>query len=153
KEPQMRFLRRAIRSAISGFPHHRPRRSAGLRRLPIEFESMEERKLLSIPGVTLRYGNLAITGTLSTGNVAKVWVDPANHYVAVSLNGQWEEFKPSLVTSVTYKSGSKGGDTFVNNTNLTNQNYGYGGHNHFTGGTGFNYVYLFGNYNAFTAQG
>jgi hypothetical protein len=114
---------------------------------------LERRELLSIQGVTLQYGNLAITGTKSSGNTAQVWIDPATHNVAVSLNGQSEEFAASKVFSVTYKSGSNGGDTFVNNTSMTTLDYGYGGGNHFTGGTGFNYVYLFGNKNVFTTQG
>ena len=60
---------------------------------------------------------------------------------------------PDQVTSITYKSGANGGDTFENDTSRTNLDYGYGGRNHFTGGTGYNYIYLFGNNNAFNVQG
>jgi hypothetical protein len=116
-------------------------------------EALESRNLLSIVGITLRYGNLAITGARGSGNVAQVWIDPSTHNVAVSLNGQSEQFSPSSVSSITYKSGANGGDSFVNHTRLTTLAYGNGSNNHFTGGTGYNYIYDFGNNNVFTAQG
>jgi hypothetical protein len=71
----------------------------------------------------------------------------------VSFNGQSEEFSRSLVGSVTYRGGSGGGDSFQNNTNLLELAYGYGGHNAFTGGSSYNFVFLFGNYNTYHANG
>jgi hypothetical protein len=116
-------------------------------------ESLETRNLLSIAGVTLQWGNLTITGTHASGNVAKIWIDSTTHNVAVSFNGQTEEFAPSKVTSVTYHSGSSGGDTFVNRTSLTTLVYANGNGNHITGGTGYNFTYFFGNNETYTATG
>ena len=124
--------------------HHRSR---------IQLETLETRSLLSIAGVTLQYGNLAITGTQSSGNVAQVWVDSATHNVAVSFNGQTQEFAASQVSNITYKSGSGGGDTFVNRTSMTSLVYAYGNGNHVTGGTGYNNTYFFGNNETYTATG
>jgi hypothetical protein len=149
----MRFLRGVISSVSSESRANREAPSSRRRRSRIELESLENRALLSITGVKLQFGNLAITAPKSSGNVAQVWIDPATHNVAVSLNGQSEEFAASSVTSITYKSGANGGDTFTNNTKLTNQDYGYGGNNHFTGGTGYSYIYFFGNNNNYAAHG
>ena len=120
----------------------------------LHVESLEGRALLSgIPGVSLQYGRLAITAPQTSGNVALISIDPANNNVKVSLNGQSQEFSPSLVASVVYTGGSGGGDTFVNNTKLLEIAYGYGGHNTFTGGTStYNMIYLHGNYNAYYSQ-
>ena len=148
----MRFLSRVRASRSTDSPADRGRASTGRHCSRIELETLENRDLLSIAGVALQFGNLTITGTRSSGNVAKVWIDSSTHEVAVSLNGQSEEFTASQVASVTYKAGASGGDTFVNNTALTTLEYGYGGRDHFTGGTGFNYVYFFGNNNSYTAQ-
>jgi hypothetical protein len=153
EEAQMRFLNRAVSLLSRNASDVRGTASAGRCRARIEIETLENRDLLSVAGVTLQFGNLAITGQKASGNVAKVWVDSATHDVAVSLNGQSEEFTPSQVTSITYKSGTGGGDSFINSTGVTSLDYGYGGHNSFTGGTGFNYVYDFGNNNTFTAEG
>jgi len=112
-------------------------------------ETLEARGLLSIAGVSLVYGNLAITATHASGNVAQVSIDPATHNVQVSLNGQSEEFGANQVYNVTYKGSSGGGDTFTDNTSLVSLEYGYGGNNHFTGGSSFNFVYFFGNSNSF----
>jgi hypothetical protein len=149
----MQFLSRMIGYFSSDSRAQGGTSSSGRRRSRIALETLENRDLLSIPGVTLQYGNLAITATKSSGNTAKVWIDSTNHNVAVSLNGQSEEFTASQVTSITYKSGANGRDTFVNNTGLTNQDYGYGGGNSFTGGTGYNYIYMFGNNNTLNVQG
>jgi hypothetical protein len=111
---------------------------------------LETRALLSIPGVTLQFGNLAITATKASGNVAQVSIDSVTHNVKVTLNGNSEEFSASKVYNVTYKGGSGGGDTFQDNTSLVSLEYGYGGNNNFTGGTSYNYVYFFGNNNSFT---
>ena len=148
----MQFLRRVIGSLSSDPRAHRGAASTGRRRSRIELETLESRDLLSIAGVTLQYGNLAITGTQSSGNAAHVWIDPSTHNVEVSLNGQSEEFTAAQVSNITYKSGAQGGDAFVNDTGLTSLAYGYGGSNQFTGGTGYNYIYFFGNNNTYTAE-
>jgi hypothetical protein len=149
----MRFLSRAIGSLSSNSRTHRATASTDRRRSRIGVESLETRNLLSIAGVTLQYGNLAITGTHSGGNVAKVWIDSATHNVGVSLNGQSEEFDASKVGNVTYTSGRSGGDTFVNSTKLTSLVFAHGSGNHVTGGTGYNFVYFFGNNETYAATG
>src|SRR5262249_24445717 len=118
----MRFLNRIIRSlSVSD----RGTALNGRRRSRFGLETLEGRDLLSIAGVALQYGNLAITGTKASGNVAKVWIDSSTHNVAVSFNWQTEEFAASKVVNVTYKSGSRGGDTFVNSTGMTTLVYAF----------------------------
>jgi hypothetical protein len=88
----------------------------------MELETLETRNLLSISGVTLQFGNLAITAPNSSHNTAVVSIDTSNHNdVKVTLNGASEEFSPSLVANITYKGGSGGHDTFTNSTNLQGQ--------------------------------
>jgi len=104
---------------------------------------LEGRALMSnIPGVTFQFGNIAINATQASHNVAQVSINPIDHKVQVSLNGQSEEFSPSQVFNVTYKGGSGGGDTFTNNTNLVELAYVHGTGNHLTGGTSFNYAFF-----------
>jgi len=146
----MRFLSRFIGSFPEGSRARHKRHATGRRRSPVGCEMLEARALLSnIPGVSLQFGNLAITATKASGNVAVVSIDPSNHNVKVSFNGQSEEFKASLVDNITYTGGKNGGDTFTDNTNLVSLEYGYGGSNNFTGGTSYNYVYFWGNSNNF----
>lgn len=149
----MRFFNRLTASFSNGSQARLRRRIVSKRSSPIACEVLEGRSLMSVAGVSLSYGNIAITATKPSGNVASVSIDPSNGFVNVTLNGQSEEFAPSLVANVTYTGGSGGGDTFTNNTNLVELAYGYGGHNSFTGGTSYNYVYFFGNYNNYTSQG
>ena len=149
----MRILRRSMGLAqvISGA--RRVHRFANRRRSPITLETLETRSLPSIPGVSLAFGNLAITAPLgSHGNVAAVSIDPSNHNVMVSFNGQSEEFSSSKVFSVTYVGGTGGGDTFTNNTSLESVDIGFGQQNNFTGGTGSNYVFFFGGNNTYNEQ-
>ena len=148
----MRFLDRIIRLVPKASPARQERR-AGRVGSRIELERLEGRALMSgIAGVSLAYGNLAIQAPKVAGNVAAVSIDPSNKDVQVTLNGQSEEFSPSLVASITYKGGSGGGDTFMDGTSLPSIEYGFAGNNNFTGGTGFNYAYLWGNSNTYTAQ-
>ncbi len=119
----------------------------------MELESLEGRALLSggIPGVSLQFGNLAITATLSSHNTAVVQIDPSTKNVEVTLNGKTEEFAARLVANITYKGGSGGFDSFMDKTSLVSLDYGYGGNNTFTGGTSYNYVYFHGSSNTFNA--
>jgi hypothetical protein len=145
----MRFLSGIMSSADQGHLAHD--RVSGRRRSRMELETLETRNLLSISGVTLQFGNLAITAPNSSHNTAVVSIDTSNHNdVKVTLNGASEEFSPSLVANITYKGGSGGHDTFTNSTNLVSLAYGYGGNNNFTGGGSYNYVFFYGNNNSFT---
>lgn len=100
----------------------------------------------------MAYGNLFIQApTGSSGNVAKVSIDPTTQNVNVAFNGQTESFSASQVYNITYYGGSGGGDTFENDTNLVSLDYGFGAGNTFTGGSSYNYVYFFGGGNTFNA--
>ena len=117
----------------------------------VALEPLELRDAPSIAGVTLQYGNLAIKAPNPSGNVAEVQIDPLSGNVEVTLNGASEEFAAASVMSITYKGGSGGGDTFTNDTGLTSLDYGHGGGNTFTGGSGYDFVYFFGDDNTFVA--
>jgi hypothetical protein len=146
----MRFLRRSrgLVQVVRGV--RRVQRFAGRRRSPMALETLETRSLMSVPGVSVEFGNLAIVAPAgSHGNVAAVSIDPSNHDVMVSFNGQSEEFSPSKVASVTYMGGTGGGDTFTNNTSLVSLDFGFGQNNNFTGGTSDNYVFFFGGNNTY----
>ena len=146
----MRLMRRMVGS-FSGNSRVFQARSVLRRvRAAVGVERLEGRDLPSIPGVSLVFGNLAITATKTSGNNAQVSIDSSTKNVQITFNGQSEEFSPSSVLNVTYKGGSGGGDTFVDNTGLVSLAYGYGGNNNFTGGSSYNYVYFWGNSNTFT---
>ena len=105
----MRFLRqsRGLVQVVSGA--RRVHRSANRRRSPMALETLETRSLMSVPGVSLAFGNLTIAAPVgSHGNVATVSIDPSNQDVMVSFNGQSEEFSASKVFSVTYVGGTGG---------------------------------------------
>jgi hypothetical protein len=147
----MRFWTRITGSFAEGFQDSQKPHSSSRRRLPMSLETLETRALLSnIPGVSLQYGNIAIHATQASGNVAVVSIDPANHNVKVSLNGQSQEFNRSQVYNITYTGSKSGHDSFTNNTNLVSLDFGYGGNNHITGGSSFNFVFFWGNTNTFT---
>jgi hypothetical protein len=148
----MRFLSRSSGFVQSTSRAQEQHRSARRRRSPIALETLETRSLMSIPGVALSYGNLSIQApTGSSGNVAKVSIDPATQNVNVSLNGQTDSFSASQVSSITYMGGSGGGDTFENDTNLVSLDYGFGAGNNFSGSTSYNFVYFFGAGNTYSA--
>ena len=112
----MRFCRR-IMGLVSEGSRIRPQRRSGSRaRSPIELQRLEGRDLLSIAGVSLKYGVLAIQAPKANGNSAVVQMAGSN--VQVTLNGASETFSPSLVASITYMGGSGGGDTFTDNTSI-----------------------------------
>jgi hypothetical protein len=141
KECSMHFLRRFYVSKTESTRTHRP---ATRRRSPAMLEMLESRNLMSVAGVAVEYGALAITAPLASKNVATVSIDPSNKDIKVSLNGQSEEFSPGSISSVTYEGSYGGGDTFTNATSLMTLSYGYGSGNDFTGGTGYNYFYIWG---------
>jgi hypothetical protein len=126
------------------------------RRQPqLNLEALEARdlKTVGVPGVSLANGMLSITGTQFSGNTAAVSIDPTNQMVKVTLNGASQEFAPSLVAAVFYNGGYGGGDTFANSTNIMAIEYGWGGHNNFTGGSGDDYMFLWGDDNTVTDTG
>jgi hypothetical protein len=126
-------------------------RSAGRRRSPLQLERLETRDLMAttLPGVSVSNLTLLIQAPKPSGNVAVVSIDPSNHNIELTLNGQSEEFSPTVVYHVTYAGGSGGGDTFTDNTSLESLEYGYGSGNHFTGGSSYNYAFFYGNNNTF----
>jgi hypothetical protein len=153
EERQMRFVSRSRGLFQSTSGAREEYRSAGRRRLPMTLETLETRNLMSVPGVSLSYGNLLIQApTGSSGNVAKVSIDSATSNVNVSFNGQSESFSAGQVANITYYGGSGGGDTFENDTNLVSLDYGFGAGNNFSGSTSYNFVYFFGSGNTYSAQ-
>jgi hypothetical protein len=148
-EYSMQFLRRFY---VSKTESTRDRRPATRRRSQVVLETLESRNLMSVAGVALQYGALAITAPLASKNVTTVSIDPSNKDVKVTLNGNSEEFSPKLVGTITYIGGSGGDDTFTNDTSLMTLSYAYGSGNDFTGGTGYNYVFFFGADNTYNAQ-
>jgi hypothetical protein len=110
--------------------------------------------MTGIAGVSVSWGNLLIQAPKTSGNVAQVSIDSHNHFVKVTLNGQTEEFNPSVVPiyNLTYIGGSGGGDTFTDDTNLVSLDFGSGGNNTFTGSSSYNFVFFTGNGNTFNAQ-
>jgi hypothetical protein len=110
-------------------------------------DGLESKKLLS-GGVSLSNGMLSIVAPLQSGNNASVSIDQANGNVQVTLNGTTQEFAASEVTSIFYNGGLRGGDTFVNSTNVMSTEIGWSGHNTFTGGSGTDVMFLYGNGNS-----
>jgi hypothetical protein len=146
----MSFLSRIMGSIPTGSRVRKELRSAGRRCSRLELGRLESRDLMSgIAGVSLTYGNLTIESPKTSGNTAIVSIDPSTKNVEVTLNGQSEEFSPSLVDNITYVGGAGGGDTFTDNTSLVSLDYGYGSGNTFTGGSSYNYVFFYGGDNTF----
>lgn len=108
---------------------------------------------MSIPGVIFQFGNIQITAPQPGGNAAEVRINPLTGNVRVGVNGLSEEFPAAQVFNVTYQGGPGGGDTFVNALNVPGVCYGFGGYNNFVGGMAFNFIYLYGNYNVYSAAG
>ena len=148
----MVFLSRIIGLIPGASQVHRGRRPAARRRSPLAMETLENRSLLSVAGVSLSYGTLAIQAPKpSSGNVAVIAIDPSNKDVQVTFNGQSEEFAPGLVANISYMGGSGGGDPFTNNTSLPTLGYTFGSGNVITGGSSYNYFYFWGNNNTYNA--
>jgi hypothetical protein len=96
--------------------------------------------------------SLAITATKAGGNVATIAPDAANPgYIKVSLNGQSEDFLANKVVTINYTGGMSGGDTFINNTNISDGVVAHGGHNTITGSEAISQTWLFGNDNTYNA--
>jgi len=108
---------------------------------------------MSIPGVSFVYGNIQIVAPQAGGNAVEVRVNPTTGNVRVGVNGQAQEFPAAQVYNVTYQGGSAGGDTFVNALGVPGVCYGYAGYNNFVGGTAYNFAYLYGPSNAYSAAG
>ncbi len=150
----MRILSRFLGVGPVGSRARRRRLSADRHRSPMGLEPLEGRELMSLAGVSVTYGNLLIKAPLASHNTAQVSIDSSNQYVKVTLNGSSEEFNPSSVPvyNITYVGASGGGDTFTDSTSLPSLDSGYGGNNTFTGGSGYNYVYFWGNDNTYNGQ-
>jgi hypothetical protein len=116
------------------------------RRLEPCVEGLESKKLLT-GGVSLANGMLSIVAPLASGNNASVSIDKVNGNVQVLLDGTTQEFAASQVSAIYYSGGTSGNDTFVNATSIMSIDYGWGGNNNFTGGTGADYMFLWGNGN------
>jgi hypothetical protein len=108
---------------------------------------------MSIQGVTFQYGNIQVVANKASGNEVDVRINPLTGNVRVGVNGQFEEFPADQVFNVTYQGGAEGGDTFINALSVPMVCYGYAGYNNVVGGMAFNFVYLHGNNNIYSAAG
>ena len=70
-----------------------------------------------------------MTATQASNNTAIVSTDP-NGNVEVTLNGNSEVFPAGTVWTISYTGAQGGGDTFTNNTDLSEVTVMYGGGNH-----------------------
>ena len=96
---------------------------------------------------------LVITATQAANNTAIVSNDQ-NGNVQVTLNGNSAGVPRRRCLDVSsYSGGQGGGDTFTNNTGLSEMAVMYGGNNHVVGGSSWNLVELWGDNNSFDAQG
>ena len=119
----------------------------------IGVESLEGRDLTSsLPGVSIHGGVLEMTATQANHNTAIVSPAP-NGNVQVTFNGNSTVLPAGAVWTISYSGGAGGGDTFKNNTGLSEVTVMHGGGNHVVSGGGYNLVELWGDYNSFNAQG
>ena len=61
-------------------------------------------------------------------------------------------FPASTIWTISYTGAKGGGDTFTNNTSLSEMAAGNGGNNQVLGGSSWNLVYLWGNNNSYDAR-
>ena len=149
----MQFFSRVFGAASKTSRVRRADRSPRSRCSQIGVESLEGRDLKSaIPGVVNQGGVLEITAPQAAHNTAIVSTDQ-NGNVQVTLNGNSEVFPAGTLWTISYTGGAGGGDTFTNNTGLSEVTVMYGGGNQVVGGTGFNLAYLWGNNNSFDSAG
>ena len=149
----MQFFSRVFGAASKTSRVRRADRSPRSRCSQIGVESLEGRDLMSdIPGVSNQGGVLVITATQAAHNTAIVSNDQ-NGNVQVTLNGNSEVFPAGTVWTISYSGGQGGGDTFMNNTGLSEVAVMNGGGNQVVGGSSWNLVELWGDYNSFNAQG
>jgi hypothetical protein len=119
------------------------------RRLEPCVEGLESKKLLTGgSGVSLANGMLSIVAPMQSGNTASVSIDNANGNVQVILNDTTQEFAASQVNAIYYNGGLGGHDTFVNATSIMSIDFGWGGNNNFSGGTGADYMFVWGDGNS-----
>jgi len=123
-------------------------RKARSRRLAPSVDGLESRNLLTAAPISLANGVLQITAPLNSGNKVSVSMDAANNAVKVTLDGTTQEFAASQVSELFYVGGGGGGDTYTNSTNITSVDVGYAGDNTFTGGTGTDVMFLYGDGNS-----
>lgn len=79
--------------------------------------------------------NLSQVSTLDDGSIH------------VMLNAEVVDFPAGSVRKIVYIGGNGGNDSFTNNTNLPAVMHGYHGGNDFSSGTGFDFYFIYGDYN------
>jgi hypothetical protein len=125
-------------------------RKARSRRLAPSVDGLEHRALLTggVGAASLSNGVLTIVAPQTSGNTTSVSIDAPNNAVKVTVNGNVQEFSVSQVTELFYVGGANGGDTYTNSTSILSGDLGYGGDNSFTGGTGADVMFFYGNGNS-----
>ena len=108
---------------------------------------------MSIPGVTFQFGNIQIVAQQPGQNAVDVRINPLTGDVKVGVNGLSEEFPVAQVLNVTYQGGPGGADTFVCALAVPVVCYAFAGYNCVVGGGAFNFIYLYGPGNVYSAAG
>ena len=149
----MQFFSRVFGAASKTSRVRRADRSPRSRCSQIGVESLEGRDLMSniMPGVSDQGGAIVMTATQAANNKASVSM--VQNGIQVTLNGNSAVIPASGVWCVIYSGGPGGGDTFTNTTGLSEMAVGYGGNNQFVGGSSWNTIELWGDYNSYDAQG
>lgn len=97
-----------------------------------DLELLESRNLLSVSALN---GVVTIQAPQVSGNVVQI-DRVSGGAIQVTLDGATQTFAAGTVNTITYYSGQLGGDTFTNNTDLTEVINAYGGNNTVNSGTG-----------------
>ncbi len=105
------------------------------------------------PGISVFAGILYIGAPKPSGNTVVVEMS-GNGILKVTLNGQTQEFdRPAMgLWTIGYVGAAGGGDSFTNNTDLTETLQMHGGHNVVVGGGTWNMVNLHGDNNTYDAK-
>jgi len=149
----VQFFSRVFGAASKTSRVRRADRSPRSRCSQIGVESLEGRDLMSdIPCVSNQGGVLVMTAAQPSHNAAIVSTDPNGNVVA-TLNNNSEMFPRGTIWTISYTGAQRGGDTFTNNTNLSEVTVMHGGGNQVHGGTSYNLAYLWGKNNSFDSSG
>jgi hypothetical protein len=109
---------------------------------------------VGIPGVWEQYGMVTILATRASGSMATVSIDPDHgNDLRVTLDGGSVWYDAGSIWTIGYDGSQGGSDTFVNDTDVPDSFYGYGGGNHFYGGGGYNNVVVYGDDNTVDTRG
>ncbi len=148
----MQYFSRVFGAASKTSRVRRADRSPRSRCSQIGVESLEGRDLMSATPISIQAGVLEMTATQAANNTASVSM-VQNGNLQVTLNGNTVVIPANTVWTISYNGGAKGGDSFKNNTGLSEVTVTYGGGDHVMGGKSWNLAYFWGNDNSFASSG